>query len=182
MRLLLFSLISLYFIIQVVSYEDLEEKMNYYLKEYNLISRTPMYLVMFKFAIEHVSRISRVLFQDNGHCLLVGIGGSGRHSVVKLATSMAEYSLFEIEITRNYGVTEWRDDLKRLMMKAGVEGKPIVFLFADTQIAMETFTEDINMILNTGDVPNLYAPDEKVEILEKMQTASRDSVSIGMGF
>lgn len=71
---------------------------------------------------------------------------------------------------------EWRDDLKSLLLRAGCEGKPIVFLFADTQIADEMFTEDINMILNTGDVPNLYAPDEKVEILEKMQTAARESV------
>lgn len=61
-------------------------------------------------------------------------------------------------------------------MKAGVDGRPIVFLFADTQIALENFTEDINMILNTGDVPNLYAPEEKAEILEKMQVVSRDSV------
>lgn len=66
--------------------------------------------------------------------------------------------------------------MKRLLLKAGCEGKPIVFLFADTQIADETFTEDINLVLNTADVPNLYQPDEKAEILEKMQTAARDSV------
>ncbi|KAK4874901.1 hypothetical protein RN001_014261 [Aquatica leii] len=160
---------------EVDDLEDLVTKMNYYLGEFNLVSRSPMHLVMFKFAIEHVSRVSRVLMQDNGNVLLVGIGGSGRHSAVKLATAMAEYNLFEIEISRNYGVTEWRDDLKRLLLKAGCEGKPIVFLFADTQIKSEAFTEDVNMILNTADVPNLYAPDEKAEILEKMQNAARDS-------
>ncbi|KAK5640705.1 hypothetical protein RI129_009252 [Pyrocoelia pectoralis] len=160
---------------EVADLDDLVEKMNFYLGEYNMISRSPMHLVMFKFAIEHVSRVSRVLMQDNGNVLLVGIGGSGRHSAVKLAAAMAEYNLFEIEISKTYGVSEWRDDLKRLLLKAGGEGKPIVFLFADTQIKQEAFTEDVNMILNTGDVPNLYAADEKVEILEKMQNAARET-------
>lgn len=76
--------------------DDLTEKMEYYLSDYNLISKSPMHLVMFKFAIEHVSRVSRVLTQDNGNVLLVGIGGSGRHSSVKLAASMSEYHLFEV--------------------------------------------------------------------------------------
>ena len=33
------------------------------------------------------------------------------------------------------------------------------------------------MILNTGDVPNLYPPDEKAEIIEKMQLIARTQVS-----
>lgn len=62
-------------------------------------------------------------------------------------------------------------------MKAGSEGKPIVFLFADTQIKSESFMEDISMILNTGDVPNLFASDEKAELIEKMQAIARNEVT-----
>ena len=51
-----------------------------------------------------------------------------------------------------------------------------MFLFSDNQIKDESFVEDINMILNTGDVPNLYAADEKAEIIEKMQNAARVEV------
>ena len=61
-------------------------------------------------------------------------------------------------------------------MKTGNEGKQTVFLFADTQIKDESFMEDISMILNTGDVPNLFAQDEKAELIEKMQTVARQEV------
>nr|CAD7398221.1 unnamed protein product [Timema cristinae] len=158
---------------EVVDQDLLTEKMVFYLGEYNLLSRTPMSLVMFQFAIEHISRVSRVLQQDNGHIMLVGMGGSGRQSVTKLAAFTMEQTLFQIEISRGYGQSEWRDDLKSLLRKAGAEGKQTVFLFNDTQIKDEMFVEDISMVLNTGDVPNLFPPDEKAEILEKMQGVAR---------
>ncbi|XP_066595663.1 dynein axonemal heavy chain 3 [Prorops nasuta] len=158
---------------EVTDLDDLQEKMEYYLSEYNMLSKTPMQLVLFRFAIEHISRISRVLLQDNGHAMLVGVGGSGRNTCAKLATSMCEYLIRQIEITRTYGPSEWRDDLKSVLLKIGLEGKPTVFLFGDNQIKSESFVEDISMILNTADVPNLYASDEKAEILEKMTAVAR---------
>jgi dynein heavy chain len=60
------------------------------------------------------------------------------------------------------------------MKHAGCSGKPTVFLFADNQIKEEGFVEDINLLLNTGDVPNLFPADEKAEILEKMQGAAKE--------
>lgn len=55
-------------------------------------------------------------------------------------------------------------DLRRLYYMAGVENKPTVFLFNDTQVVMESFLEDINNILSSGEVPNLYKPDEFEEV------------------
>ncbi|XP_032823200.2 dynein axonemal heavy chain 3 [Petromyzon marinus] len=158
---------------EIADLKKLTSLMEHYLEEYNNVSKAPMPLVLFKFAIEHVSRVSRVLAQDGGHALLVGIGGSGRRSVARLAAFMAGQDLFQIELTRGYGATEWREDLKRVTRKAGVDGKPTVFLFSDTQIKDEGFVEDVNMLLNAGDVPNMLAADERAEIVERMQAVAR---------
>ena len=54
-------------------------------------------------------------------------------------------------------------------MQAGVEGKSTVFLFSDTQIVSEAFLEDINNMLNSGEVPGMFAPDEKDRIAGDMR-------------
>ena len=70
----------------------------------------------------------------------------------------------------------------KVLLKAGADGKRTVFLFSDNQIKEESFVEDINMILNTGDVPNIFPADEKAELIEKMQGAARLEVCASFNF
>jgi dynein heavy chain, axonemal len=58
------------------------------LDEYNMSNSSKMNLVLFDDAIEHVLRIGRILKQPRGHIMLIGVGGSGKQSLIKLCTAM----------------------------------------------------------------------------------------------
>ncbi|XP_025934664.1 dynein heavy chain 12, axonemal [Apteryx rowi] len=144
-----------------------------YLDEYNQTHKTRMNLVVFRYVLEHLSRISRILKQSGGNALLVGMGGSGRQSLTRLAAFMAKMCVFQPEISKSYGMNEWREDLKTLLKNAGVKGLKTVFIIMDTQIKEEGFLEDVDSVLNTGEVPNLFAADEKQEIIEGVRAIAQ---------
>ena len=67
-----------------------------YLEDYNSVSNAPMKLVMFLDAIEHVSRVTRVIRLPRGNALLLGVGGSGRQSLTRLAAFLEEYEVVQV--------------------------------------------------------------------------------------
>uniref|UniRef100_A0A670ILT6 Dynein axonemal heavy chain 1 n=1 Tax=Podarcis muralis TaxID=64176 RepID=A0A670ILT6_PODMU len=154
--------------------EKLMHVIEEYMEEYNQINTTKMKLVLFMDAMQHICRITRILRQALGNALLLGVGGSGRQSLTKLASHIADYECFQIELSKNYGISDWREDLKKIMLKAGLQNLSITFLFTDTQIKSESFLEDINNLLNSGDIPNLYALDEQDQIMTTMKPLVQD--------
>ena len=147
-----------------------------YLDEYNTFAKTSMNLVLFKDVIYHLTRLIRILRQPNGHALLIGIAGSGRHSICRLATFIANYELYEIEITTTYTINDWHNDLIDLMKKCGLDNQKMVFLMDDGQFQSEIYLEDINSLLNTGEIPHLYPNEIMDEIID---TISTDAIKAG---
>ncbi|EDQ84603.1 uncharacterized protein MONBRDRAFT_39235 [Monosiga brevicollis MX1] len=149
---------------ELPGYEPVKRVFDGMLEEYNE-KHSRMNLVLFEDALEHLLRIHRIIRMSRAHALLVGVGGSGRQSLTRLATFVAGYSLFEITLSRGYGEEELREDLKTLFNMVGVEKQPTTFLFTDAHVAEEGFLELINNILTSGMVPALYADDEKEAII-----------------
>ncbi|XP_023311334.1 dynein heavy chain 2, axonemal [Anoplophora glabripennis] len=143
------------------------------MEEYNVSPGVVrMDLVLFKDAIEHICRIVRVISQPRGNMLLVGIGGSGRQSLSRVAAYICEYNTYQISVMRNYKVPEFKEDLKILYSLTGIEAKQTSFLFNDTQIMDESFLEIINNMLSSGEVANLYKSDEFEEVKGKLDSAA----------
>jgi len=102
--------------------------------------------------------------------------------MAKLAASIQAMGTFSIEISKSYREKEWHDDIRENLLKpAGIgndgkgNGKPICFLFSDTQLVKESFLEDINNLLNSGEIPNLFPPEDKVAICDDLGSKAREA-------
>ena len=72
-------------------------------------SKAPMNLVMFLDAVGHVCRLVRILRQPQGNVLCLGVGGSGRQSLTRLATFIREYDVYQVEIKKG-NVQNWNNE------------------------------------------------------------------------
>lgn len=143
----------------LVSFEAVRGKMVKILEDYNE-SNKAMNLVLFDEALEHITKIHRIIRFAKGSALLVGFGGSGKQSLTRLATYLAFYDMFQISLKRNYKEEDFREELRDLY-KEVLKKKPMTFMFTDAHCVDEGFLELINNILTIGMVPALFAEEDK---------------------
>ncbi|XP_075626516.1 dynein axonemal heavy chain 9 isoform X3 [Balearica regulorum gibbericeps] len=152
----------------VPTWEELNQILVEALDNYNEVNAA-MSLVMFEDAMCHVCRINRILESPRGNALLVGVGGSGKQSLTRLAAFISSLEVFQITLRKGYGIPDLKADLANQYLKAGLKNIGTVFLMTDAQVADEQFLVLVNDLLASGEIPDLFPDDEVENIINSMR-------------
>jgi dynein heavy chain len=148
-----------------------EDKLVEYNEQY-----AAMHLVLFDDATCHVCRISRITDNPCGNALLVGVGGSGKQSLARLASFINAQEVLSILVNQSYGMADLKVDLQEFYKKSAVKpALPHAFLMTDGQIADEKFLVYINDMLSSGNIPDLFAREEYDAMFGTVRNAAKDT-------
>eukprot|EP00884_Botryococcus_braunii_P010094 jgi/Botrbrau1/19086/Bobra.0077s0003.2 len=159
---------------EVLDYQSMYHTLKEALDEYNE-NNAVMDLVLFEDAMRHVARITRIISNPSGHAMLVGVGGSGKQSLARLAGHICGYSTSTITISGSYTISYFREDIQKMYKRAGVKGDGILFLFNDSQIVDERMLVYINDLLGSGEIPDLFAPEDRDEIVNALRPETKSA-------
>ena len=71
--------------------------------------------------------MARIIDLPRGNAMLVGVGGSGKQSLARLASYICNYEVFQISVSSTYGVTEFKENLLSLYRRVSC-GLNVLFL------------------------------------------------------
>ena len=148
----------------ISDWDNLSKTLSEALKGYNELNAA-MDLVLFEDAMCHICRINRILESPRGNALLVGVGGSGKQSLSRLAAYISSMEVFQITLSKGYNTTDLKKDLALLYNKTGLKNVGTVFLMTDAQVADERFLVLVNNLLASGEIPDLFNEDEIEDVV-----------------
>jgi dynein heavy chain len=99
-----------------------------------MASDTKLNLVLYEEAVLEVVALVRVLEQERGNYMFVGVGGSGKTTISQLGADMASCTWVTLEMRKNYSEKEFREDIFNMMKLVVFEEKNLCFGLSDGQI------------------------------------------------
>lgn len=136
-----------------------------------------MNLVLFDEAIQHICRIARIIERPGGNALLVGVGGSGKQSLTKLAAFIQNHELDIIKVTSNFNDADFKTGLIQIFRKVTKPpGISKTMLATDVQLSNEIILVYLNEILNSGYIPGIW---ETANFKQHLETLKKEAIDNG---
>lgn len=157
---------------EITSFDKLTTVANAALNAHNAKNKTELNVILYTYALEHLNRICRIISMPGGNGLIIGKIDSGRRSLIRLASIICKQKLFELNTVEDYGIKAWREDIKSTLKSAGVGQQTCLYL-SESQLKHDAFLIDLDYLLNSGNVPNLWPIDEKQELLEMVRLVAQ---------
>ena len=160
----------------IESMKQLKDCLTEKLAEYNKLN-TQMNLVLFDEAIFHICKIARIIDRPAGNALLIGVGGSGKQSLTKLAAFLHKHELRPIKVSANFDIKEFKESIVTDFIKVTKPpGETRTLMATDAQLSNEVVLIYLNEILNSGYVSGIMP---KLDLDQHLQTLKTEAKTSG---
>ena len=141
----------------------LQSELERQLREHNEC-KAPMQLVLFPQAVQQVLRMVRVLQAPGAHALLVGVSGSGRRSLSRLAAFICDTAVFQPGASAQLLLADFQDVMRAVLRNCIRKDESTLLLVSEGQITDERFLVEISELMGTGWVEGLF-PKEELDLM-----------------
>ena len=138
----------------------IEQAMRAYEREFKELD-----INMVEEVMDLIAYIERIISQPGGCLLLAGRAGVGRKQSTQLVCHLLNIEFFSPNINREYGMKEFKRDLKQILLNTGINAEKTCLFIEDHQLLNDEFLTMINSLLSSGEVPGLYTPEELEPLL-----------------
>ena len=124
-----------------------------------------LHMTYFEENFQNCKIIDRIITKDFNNLLLIGSYAVGRKKSVRVTSSAKHFEQFTISLTKDFGIKDFKKNIKDLFNLVATEGRTTVFIIEMHHIVTPVFMEYINSLLCSGEVPSLFTKDEQETFL-----------------
>ena len=84
---------------------------------------------------------------------MCGRSGVGRRNAVSIVSALHHAKLITLKMGKNYGLKQFKQEVKNAMQIAGVENEQVFFLLEDHNLIDHNFLDMVNSLLSSGEIP-----------------------------